>query len=153
MQIQTLLPDGAALACETVTIGHGQILISVSSSLPMGICPLCGCSSTRVHSRYFRRLSDLPWHGAQVTVKWQSRRFFCTTPSCPQRIFTERLPHVARPYSRKTKRLAVAFQCVAFACGGENGSRLADRPGMSTSPDTLLRLMRRSEEPEPPAPK
>ena len=112
MQIRTFLPDGAALACETVTVEQGRIRISVSSSLPMGTCPRCGRWSSRVHSHYVRRLADLPWHGAQVTVTWRSRRFFCTSPNCPQRIFTERLPHVARPYARKTERLAVAIQCV-----------------------------------------
>ncbi|HXY35069.1 MAG TPA: ISL3 family transposase [Planctomycetaceae bacterium] len=153
MQIRTLLPDGAALTCETVTLGDRQILVKVSSSLPMGACPQCGLPSTRVHSHYVRRLSDLPWHGAHVTVQWRSRRFFCTTPNCPQHIFTERLPHVARPYSRKTERLLVAIRSVGFACGGENGSRLAERLGMPTSPDTILRIIRGSDQARVPAPK
>jgi transposase len=153
MQIRTLLPDGAALTCEKVAFEAGHVVISVTSKSPMATCPRCGRSSSRVHSTYFRCLADLPWHGMQVVVKWRSRRFFCTTSDCSQRIFTERLPHVGRPYARKTERLAVVMQCVGFACGGENGSRLADRLGMPTSPDMLLRLLRRWEEREPSPPK
>jgi len=36
------------------------------------------------------------------------------------------------------------MRAIAFACGGEEGARLADRLGVSTSSDTLIREIRRS---------
>ena len=43
--------------------------------------------------------------------------------------------------------MTMALRCLAFACGGEEGVRLADRLGMATSPGTLLRELRRPELP------
>jgi transposase len=79
-----------------------------------------------------------------VQLRWRSRRFFCDADDCPQRIFTERLAQVADAHGRATTRMVTALQCVAFACGGQGGARLADRLGMPTSPDRLLRLIRRA---------
>ena len=79
------------------------------------------------------------------------RKFFCRTPSCVRRIFTERLPEVVAPYSRTTERLTVLLRAIAFALGGEAGDRLAKRIGVSTSPATLISLIRRTPLPNPPA--
>lgn len=144
MAIPALLPDAHALQCEQVRFGPESITLFVASTRPIGECPDCGRPSARVHSRYVRTLADLPWHGVHVQLRWRSRKFFCDTPLCPQRIFTERLPQVALPHARKTQRMAVALTCIGFACGGEGGARLADRLGMPTSPDSLLRAIRRA---------
>ena len=69
------------------------------------------------------------------------RRFRCPEPSCPRRIFAERLPSVVEPYARKTVRLEEILLLVGFALGGEAGARLSGRLGMRTSPSTLLRRL------------
>jgi hypothetical protein len=81
-----------------------------------------------------------------------SRKFLCDASDCPQRVFTERLPAVAATYARKTVRLGAALRHIAFACGGEGGSRLASKLGMATSPDTLIRTVRRVALEAPPTP-
>jgi transposase len=48
------------------------------------------------------------------------------------------LPGVVAVHARKTVRLNDTLACIAFACGGEAGSRLAGRLGMPVSADTLL---------------
>ena len=40
------------------------------------LCPVCGISSSRIHSRYVRTLADLPWQGVPVGLKLHVRRFF-----------------------------------------------------------------------------
>jgi transposase len=40
-------------------------------------CPVCGTPSGRVHSRYARRLGDLPWEGLPVRIVLSTRRFYC----------------------------------------------------------------------------
>jgi transposase len=77
-------------------------------------------------------------------MQWDSRRFFCDNGECPRNIFTERLPEVAAPHARKTQRLIATLRALALACGGEVGAQLAQRLEMPTSPDTLLREIRRS---------
>jgi transposase len=79
------------------------------------------------------------------------RKFFCRTPSCVRRIFTERLPGIVAPWARTTERLTMLLRAIAFALGGEAGARLAKRIGVSPSPATLISLIRRTPLPNPPA--
>jgi transposase len=144
MHVRALLPVESALSCDSVQLNGNKITVAVSSVSTHSACPRCGHSSERIHSRYERKLADLPWQGLRVEVRWQSRRFFCTNPCCSQRIFTERLPDLAASHARKTKRLNVVLGAIALACGGEEGARLAKRIGVQTSPDTMLREIRRA---------
>ena len=97
-----LLPKGLDL--ESLRIETGRVSICVSSGTRRSACPLCGRASSRVHSRYARTVSDLPWHGISVTLEVHARRFFCDEPSCERKIFCERLEEVAAR-ARKTARL------------------------------------------------
>ena len=141
------LPQPATLRCLKIRVEPEVVTIDVESRAPAGICPLCARRSSREHSRYTRHLGDLPWQGRSVRLLLHSRKFFCDSPVCRRRIFAERLPDVTRAYARKTDRLADAFASIAFACGGEAGSRLTRRLGMPVSADTLLRTIRRTRIP------
>jgi transposase len=77
-----LLPEGLHL--ESLRVEIGRVSISAASGARRSRCPLCGRGSSRVHSRYPRTVSDLPWHGISVGLEVRARRFFC-----------ERLPEIA----------------------------------------------------------
>jgi len=141
MHSQVFLPDDSCLSVENVCVYSdlAKVEVTVCSRIENATCPSCGCKSTKIHSRYNRRLSDLPWQGLSVVLIWRTRKFFCRVEDCQQRIFTERLPEVARPHGRRTERLSLAIRCIALACGGQGGSRLATRLGMVFSPDLFLR--------------
>ena len=114
-------------------------------------CPLCRHPSERVHSRYTRHLGDLPWQGRVGELHLQVRRFRCATADCPRRVFPERLPAVAAPRVRHTRRLAEAQRAVALSAGGKPGAHLSTRLAMPVSGGTLLRLIRAAPvEPAPP---
>lgn len=115
-------------------------------------CPSCGAETSRVHSHYTRRLTDLPWQGRVVEIRLHARRFRCGNSQCPRRIFTERLPETVQPKARRTVRLGKSQLAIGFAVGGEPGSRLSDRLAMPVSGDTLLRMIRAAgfEPPEAP---
>src|SRR5205823_4206199 len=102
---------------------------------------------------YIRSFSDLPCLRIPVRVNLHTRRFFCDVPACPRKIFTERLPEVARPSARRTLRLMEALREVAHDGGGEVGARLARSMGMPVSADTLLRDLAQHPAPEPAAPR
>ena len=144
MQVPVVLPDAEGLACECVEMDHPhrQVAVLVTSQHAGCPCPQCKTCSTRVHSRYGRILADLPWQGYQALLQWRSRKFFCDNPTCPQRIFTERLPLAAAPYARKTPRATTLLRNLGFACGGQSGARLARQLGLPVGPETLLRLVR-----------
>lgn len=118
-----------------------RIVILTAPRAPTAACPLCGVPSGRIHSHYHRSLADLPWQGRRAAVVLQARRFRCVTTACPRRIFTERLPDVARPWARRTARLGGIQRQIGLALGGRPGARLAERLGMPASGDTLLRMV------------
>ena len=146
-----LIPGG--LVVEQVLPEPDRVTVVARSRLPTSPCPDCRAPSSRVHSRYERRLADLPWQGRPAAVRLRARRFFCAEPACPRRTFAERLPGVARPSARRSERLADVQRQVALALGGEAGTRLSARLAMPTSADTLLRLARSATRPEPPVPR
>lgn len=153
MGFEQVLPNRDVLACRGIRFSDDRITIEVHSRSEGGCCPQCGQASERVHSRYWRTLADLPWQGRQVEIRWLSRKFFCESADCPRRIFTERLPQVAASSARRTQRLEVTLTCLGFVCGGSAGSRLADRLGMIASPETILRLIRKSAVTSRPVPR
>jgi transposase len=140
----TLVPTTADLALDDVTIGPAEVTASLLATRAEVPCPLCGACSRRMHSRYQRTLADLPWSQHRVRLVLSVRKFFCDEERCPRRIFTERLPEVVAPYARRTTRLTDILRLLAFALGGEAGARLVERLGLTASPATLLRLIRRT---------
>jgi transposase len=134
-------PEGSSLvrACLDVE----QLTVHLAITAPTAACPVCGSDARRVRSRYTRRLEDLPCLGRRVRLRVAVRRFVCPRSDCPRRIFAERLPGFAAPRARTTDRLGQTQTDIGSSLGGEAGSRLAARMGMTTSPDTLLRRVKR----------
>jgi transposase len=75
-------------------------------------------------------------------LRLRVRRLFCDNARCERRIFTERLPGIAAPWSRRTARLATRLTSVGLALGGAAGARLSHELGLPTTRNTLLRLIR-----------
>src|ERR1022692_3430132 len=75
--------------------------IFVQSTALMAHCPLCNGASHKVHSQYQRTLLDLPCVGSTLTIILKLRRFFCSSPRCPRKIFCERLGELAPAHARR----------------------------------------------------
>jgi transposase len=148
LPLPALLPDLARITLQDVRIDGERITLVAQATGSPSPCPQCEELSSRVHSRYTRTLADLPWQGRAVRIQLQVRRFFCVTNECPRQTFAERLPEVAVVSARTTVRLQEAHQLIGRALGGEAGARLAVPLGMRTSPDTLLRRVRRAPLPQ-----
>ena len=145
----TLLPDFPGLKLEDAYLADHEMVAILRSKTPAAYCPLCGTASTSIHSHYQRAPADLPWGGHPVKLILRVRKFFCEAPSCERRIFTERLAGVVAPRARTTERLTALLQAVAFSLGGEAGARPTKRIGLTTSPATLISLIRRTPLPKP----
>lgn len=149
--LKSLLPlIPAGLFVDRVAATPDRVSIFARATAAGGICPTCGRASQRLHSRYLRRLGDLPWQGRVVDLHLQARRFRCPAPECPCRIFGERLPSVMAPRVRRTVRLAEIQRHIGFGMGGEPEARLAKRLSMPVSGDALLWLVRAAYRPAPP---
>jgi transposase len=134
----------AGLPINDVEIGRDRILITARCRASAGKCPDCGLQSERVHSRYERRLLDLPPQGRTVQMRVTVRRFRCADPNCRRRIFAEPLGEaVAERLARRTARLEAIVHHLGIALGGRSAAALARRLMLPVSKDTLLRAVRR----------
>lgn len=134
---------------DAIQIDATGLTFIVTTTAAQVRCPVCGEPTTRRHSGYRRTLADAPCATQVVRVDLHTRRFFCPNPTCPRRVFTERLPTLTTPSARRTTRLTALLQRVGLALGGEPGTRLAQALGCPTSARTLLRLVRAT--PDPPS--
>jgi transposase len=149
--ITALLPPTGTIRLTEVTVEQAAVQLQLTATAPTAACPRCAVSSSTIHSRYQRYLTDLPWGTCTVRLQLRVRKFMCQNPRCERRIFTERLPEVVAAYARKTRRLMAVLRAVGVALGGNAGARLAARLRLPTSPSTLLRLVRIAPDPSPPA--
>jgi transposase len=144
-------PPGSRFDHCALDVDHLTVHLAITT--PNATCPICGSDARRVHSRYPRRLADLPCLGRAVRLQVTVRRFSCLQPECPRRIFAERLPGFAEPHARTTARLCQAHESIGYALGGEAGARLTARVSMTTGPDTLLRRVKRLKGDSAPPPR
>ena len=115
------------LIVEEVIVETERIVINCRSRLSAPRCPSCRRVSSRMHSRYKRRIADLPWQGCPVVLCVHVRRLRCANRRCEQRIFAERAEDVAARHARRTLRVRDVQRSVGLALGGEAGARLIER--------------------------
>lgn len=140
--MKTLLIAPNLFKLEKIVFQADQICFFVQSTKRQIDCPLCQQPTARVHSRYERLLTDMPWEGIAVRIRLQVRRFFCQNEACQLALFCERLPEVTERYARQTIRLNQIFRHLGLTVGGESGTKVAAGIGISISADTILRRVR-----------
>jgi transposase len=134
----------AGFVVESVSSEEQSVAIVVRSAGSSNGCPSCGTVSARVHSRYRRRVADLPLSGRRVELVILARRFRCDAVLCGTQIFTERFPEsVVAPSARRTARLDCIVHHLGLALGGRPAASFARRLTLPVSKDTLLRIVRR----------
>ena len=136
-----LLPPGFS-AVDASSDGDSTI-ITIRATSAVSACPSCGAISDRVHSRYSRRVADLPIAGQRVVLVLHARRFCCDALRCARRIFTERFDdNILKPWARRTARLDQIVHCLALALGGRPAASFARRlsmPVLGLAPQPTLR--------------
>ncbi len=142
MSLAAVFPQLHGFHLEQARTDPDTLTIVATSTRRTALCPVCLSLAPHVHSRYQRRITDLPCAGRMVALLIQGRRFFCRNPRCPRRTFRERLPTLAVPRARSTHGVRATLTHIGFALGGAAGARLARSLGMPTSDATVLRLVR-----------
>ena len=92
MLLLSLSPD---LWIDQITTTATVLSVHLVSTQLASHCPLCGLASEQVHSRYRRVVADVPCGSKPVSLSLEVRKFFCRTPTCPRKIFTERVRRCA----------------------------------------------------------
>ena len=134
------LPDGMVLG--QVEISEAQLTVEVISTQPCARCPGCGNLSDAVHWQYQRTVHDVPCGGRSVVLQLCVRKFFCRVPTCPRKVFAERLPDLVQPWARVSNRLFAELKALGLASSAEVSERLVPRLGMRVKAPTLLRYLR-----------
>src|SRR5512147_648562 len=153
MDAPPLCPAPAELGLASLAVSPEAITVVATARSRAVPGPLCGGVARRIQSRYTRTLADLPSQGMRVRLEAHLRRFFCDTPGCRRRIFTERLPATAAPHARRTTRAAAALAAIGFALGGRPGARLAAALSLTGGAGAILARVRAAAASEPPTPR
>ena len=142
LQASSLVPSGFVV--EGVRNESGGPVITVRAVSKTSNCPGCGIVSARIHSRYQRRLADLPFANKPVRIVLLARRFHCDAVLCGRRIFAERFDEkLLAPWGRRTARLDDVVYRLGVVLGGRPAASFARRLMLPVSNDTLLRVVRR----------
>lgn len=146
--LYSFLPHLKDVQVESVTADESEVQVTARTHGERASCRSCGALSARVHSRYRRRLRDLACAGRPVRVELEVRRFFCSNPDCELETFAEQVPGLTQWHQLRTPKLRGLLEAIALALAGRAGARLAAVLGVSTSRDTLIRLIRALPDPE-----
>jgi len=114
-----------------------HFLLQLTTKSVYGICPDCVQKSYSRHSKYVRKLLDLPWAGIPVKVNLSVNKYYCKKESCSRKVFTERLGENLKPYARRTSRLTEHLTQIGYALSGNGCSKLASFLGMPVGRSTI----------------
>jgi zinc-finger of transposase IS204/IS1001/IS1096/IS1165 len=142
-----VLPHLAGVVIEQIGQWPGLVCLCVRSRSEEGVCRRCGAGSSRVHSRYERRLADAAIGGQRVMIRLAVRRFFCDEPDCPAHTFAEQVEGLTTAYARRTPLLRGMLEAMGLALAGRAGARLAAAFGLPAGRSTMLRLLRALPDP------
>ena len=123
-------------------IQNDRIYIYVESNLKEVICPYCKQSSIWVHSRYLRKLQDLPIQGKKVTIVIDNRKFFCKNPDCAHKTFAENFAF-AKQKATKTDRLQEEILSVSLNQSSVSASRHLKQNTCDVGKSTICTLIKR----------
>ena len=141
---RNLVGSGYSMACHTIK-GRPTTLTGGNKREPWRRG--CGTRSARVHSRYHRRVTDLPIAGRALRRLVVARRFYCDAVMGGRRIFAERFADLLAPRARRTARLDHIVHHLGLALGGRPAASFARRLMLPVGNDTLPRVVRRRGRP------
>lgn len=140
--LKKLLPEiDGGIVLKDIFQEQNNIVVQLMTVKVSCVCPICNNSCHRIHSKYDRWIADLPWSCFAVKIKLTARKFFCDNENCNRKLFTERFKEGLVPYARRTNRLKDILQEIGFATGGNAGSILSKKLGISVSSSTVLRAI------------
>lgn len=153
MSLQSLFPHLRGFRLLAFSREPDRLVVTCERITPSARCPLCGKAAHRIHSRYQRTVRDVPVQRTAVLLVLHVRKFYCDQPTCPRRIFTERLPQVTAPHGRFTFALQQWLAQLGQEHGGAPGARSAKLLGFQVSGRVMLRLLHALPLPAFPAPR
>lgn len=118
---------------------NGRYIIHVLPARNKCKCPQCGRESSTIASSYKRTIQDIPLENKPTYQVVLIHRYRCLNPSCPRKIFSERLTIAD---SRQVRSRNLNFMILNFSIflSDLESSRLFLNIGVDVSHDTIQRL-------------
>jgi transposase len=145
MQLDELYPLQGFTLTQIVKTRSGKVLLSAVSSSQSAVCPYCQTHSQKRHSVYIRKPQALPCSDTPIQLVLNVYRYFCQNPACSHKTFAERIPDTAHFYARQTIPLEALLKWMAFEMSAEMAARVCERLQVQVSPDSVLRLIRKTD--------
>lgn len=143
-----MFPHLVTVLVEHVMVESGVLRIAASTKDGTAVvCPGCGASSTRVHSRYGRRIADAPVGTRPVLIELSVRRLFCDNGDCTRVTFAEQVDGLTSRYGRRTPVLQRIIGALGVVLAARAVARLALLLGIVVSRMTVLRMVMALPEP------
>ena len=79
--ITKLFPRARGIRLTDITIEDEAVRLQLTATAPTAACPRGAVSSSSIHRRDQRHLTDLPWRTHAVQLQLTVRKFFCRNPS------------------------------------------------------------------------
>jgi transposase len=114
----------------------------VHSTRKSVFCPLCGESSSRIHSRYPRCFHDLPIQDKKVHIHLLNRKYFCLNPECKQKIFAESFDFL-HPHSKKTTRLIDKIMKISLEVSSVTASKQLKDGVVNIGKSTICNMLKK----------
>ncbi|NLD25731.1 MAG: transposase family protein [Acholeplasmataceae bacterium] len=116
-----------------------KLVIELESIQEVGECPYCGKVSSKVHSYYSRKFSDLPLKRYQTEVRLLCKKFFCLNDECKHRTFSESFGFI-KPLALKTDRLVKEILDIYENNSSRKASLILSEMGISACKATVCNL-------------
>jgi transposase len=145
MQLDELYPFKGFTLTQVVKARSGKVWLNAVSTSRSAVCPYCQTRSQKRHSVYVRKPQALPCSDTSIQLVLSVHRYFCHNPSCARKTFAERIPDTADFYARRTIHLEALLKRIAFEMSAETASRVCERLQVQVSPDSVLRLIRKTD--------
>jgi transposase len=123
----------------------GTITIYVEPAHDEACCPYCSTVSNKVHSRYMRKLQDLPVQGRKATIYLTNRKYFCRNEDCSHRTFAEQFSFY-EPKATKTKRLHEEIKRISMTQSAVSAAKYLRGSVAQVSKSTICSLLKKSRE-------
>ncbi|MGN8845636.1 transposase family protein [Niallia sp. HCP3S3_B10] len=122
-----------------------SLILTIKSKRICASCPCCRIVSSRPHSRYSRKVQDLPINDHPVQLLLLSHKWFCDNKDCQRSIFTERFDWLSTN-CRRTKRTDTILRKIAFSTSCHSAEKVAHAAHIPVNHDTLLPICNRQVE-------
>jgi Transposase/zinc-finger of transposase IS204/IS1001/IS1096/IS1165 len=146
--LDELLPHLRGVVVEKIECTAAATEITARWWPARAACPVCGTWSSRVHSKYVRRLQDTPVGGRPVLIRLAMRRFICQDTDCEAVTFAGQAAGLTARYQRRSVPLTRLLSQIALELAGRAGTRVTAAMGVTVHRSTLLRLVIALPEPE-----